>query len=189
MRADAARNRDKIVEAARGLFRERGYDVPMDDIAKAAGVGPGTLYRHFPNKETLVDAVLQAWADGVQQRVDDVLEQGGDARALLLRWFEEYVALISVHRGGPAKITGAMDDDDSPIAHKCKVLRGANDQVIERLAGHLRPGVDSLQLARLVGGVAGVADQGGLPTEAVRPMLEVLVDGLVDTASVESVRA
>jgi AcrR family transcriptional regulator len=185
VRADAVRNREKIVEAARALFRERGYDVPLDDVAKAAGVGAGTLYRHFPNRESLADAVLQAWAERVQERVDGVLAEGGPARELLLRWFEEYVALISVHRGGAARITGAMEDESSPIATKCRVLRGANDQVIEKLAGDLRPGVDSLQFARLVGGVAGVADQGGLPRAAVTPMLEVIADGLLR----ESVRA
>ena len=65
------------------------------------------------------------------------------------------------------------------------MLREANGRVIERLDGDLRPGVDSLQFARLVGGVAAVADQGGLPREAVRPMLEVLADGLLQ----ERVRA
>jgi AcrR family transcriptional regulator len=179
VRADAARNREKLVAAARELFRERGYDVPLDDIAKRAGVGAGTLYRHFTSRESLVDAVMQAWVERVQESVDDVLAAGGAPRELLLRWFESYAALISVHRGGAAKITGAMEDDSSPIAHKCRVLRGANDRVIERLDGELRPGVDSLQFARLVGGVAAVADQGGLPQGAVRPMLEVLADGLL----------
>jgi AcrR family transcriptional regulator len=185
VRADAARNREKLVDAARELFRERGYDVPLDDIAKRAGVGAGTLYRHFTSRESLVDAVMQAWVERVQESVDDVLAAGGAPRELLLRWFESYAALISVHRGGAAKITGAMEDDSSPISHKCRVLRGANDRVIERLDGELRSGVDSLQFARLVGGVAAVADQGGLPPGAVRPMLEVLADGLLR----ESVRA
>jgi len=65
VRVDAARNRAKIIEAAREAFRSRGYDAPLDDIAKAAGVGAGTLYRHFPTRESLVDAVMQAWAERV----------------------------------------------------------------------------------------------------------------------------
>ena len=179
VRADAKLNREKLIDAARELFRERGYDAPMDDIAKRAGVGAGTLYRHFPNRETLMDAIMQAWVDRVEESVDQALAEGGSARELLLRWFEQYVVLITVHRGGAAKITGAMEDESSPIATKCRVLRGANSQVIEKVGGELRPGVDSLQFARLVGGVATVADQGSLPMEAVRPMLEVLVDGLL----------
>ncbi len=179
MRADAVRNREKIVETARVLFRERGYDVPLDDIAKQAGVGPGTLYRHFPNRDSLIDAIMQSWVDRVHGSVEDVLTRGGDARSILLDWLGEYVTLVTVHKGGAAKITGAMDDEASPILTKCQVLRGANQQVIDKLAGDLRPGVDSLQLARLVGGVATVADQGDLPREAVQPMLEVIADGLL----------
>jgi AcrR family transcriptional regulator len=179
VRADAARNRDKIIETARALFRDRGYDVPLDDIAKQAGVGPGTLYRHFPNRESLLDAIMQAWVDRVQHSVEDVLTGGGDAREMLLGWSEQYVALITMHKGGAAKITCAMDDETSPIVTKCQVLRRANQRVIDKLAGDLRPGVDSLQMARLIGGVATVADQGDLPATAVRAMLEVIADGLL----------
>jgi AcrR family transcriptional regulator len=179
VRADAARNRDKIIEAARAAFRERGFDAPLDDIAKSAGVGPGTLYRHFPTRESLVDAVMQAWVDRVNDAVGKVLAEGGTSRELLLRWFETYVELISLHKGGPAKITRAMEDDGSPIRTKCDTLRAANKQIIEQLGDDLRPGVDSLQFARLVGGIASVVDQGNLPAESVRPMLEVVVDGLL----------
>jgi AcrR family transcriptional regulator len=179
MRADAARNRDKIIEAARTIFRTRGYDAPLDDIAKAAGVGAGTLYRHFPTRESLVDAVMQAWVDRVNDAVGKVLAEGGSSRELLLRWFEQYVHLISLHKGGPARITLAMEDDGSPLRTKCAVLRAANAQIIEALGGDLRPGVDSLQFARLVGGIATVVDQGYLPEACVTPMLEVVVDGLL----------
>jgi len=179
VRADAARNRDKIVEAARVAFRTRGYDAPLDDIAKAAGVGAGTLYRHFPTRESLVDAVMQAWVERVNDAVGKVLAGGGTSRELLLRWFEQYVELISVHKGGPAKITLAMEDDTSPMRTKCQTLRAANAQIIEQLGDDLRPGVDSLQFARLVGGIASVVDQGNLPAASVGPMLEVVVDGLL----------
>lgn len=58
MRADARRNRDKVLEAAREAFAKSGYDVPLDEIAALAGVGPGTVYRHFPSKEALFEAVI-----------------------------------------------------------------------------------------------------------------------------------
>jgi AcrR family transcriptional regulator len=179
MRADAARNRDKIVEAARVAFRTRGYEAPLDDIAKAAGVGAGTLYRHFPTRESLIDAAMQAWVEEVNDAVGKVLAEGGTSRELLLRWFGRYVELISVHKGGPAKITMAMEDDASPMRTKCHTLRAANAQIIEQLGDDLRPGVDSLQFARLVGGIATVVDQGNLPAASVGPMLEVVVDGLL----------
>ena len=133
MRADAQRNYDRIVEVARQVFRERGYDASLDDIAKLAGVGPGTLYRHFPNRETLLDAVMQSWVDRVSETTDKALTHEGSDREVLLSWFEEYVGLISQHRGGPAKITSAMGNPDSPIRTKCGVLADANDRVIEQL--------------------------------------------------------
>ena len=98
-----------------------------------------------------------------------------------MTWFTEYVRLISLHKGGPAKITSAMDDPDSPIRTKCQVLRTAGGRVVDRLRadGALRDDVDALQISRLVGGVATVADQADLGEDAVRPMLEVVADGLL----------
>jgi AcrR family transcriptional regulator len=181
MRADAQRNRDRIVEVAREVFREQGYDASLDEVAKRAGVGPGTLYRHFPKRDDLLDAIMQSWVDRVNDSTDKVLAHEGGPRDLLLDWFETYVELISLHKGGPAKITSAMGDATSPIATKCTTLCGAADRVIERLRADdaLRDDVDAVQMCRLVGGVATVADQGGLDAAAIRPMLEVVADGML----------
>ena len=184
MRADAQRNRDRIVEVAREVFREHGYDASLDEVAKRAGVGPGTLYRHFPSRENLLDAIMQSWVDRVDEAADKALTHEGPPRDQLLAWFAAYVVLISLHKGGPAKITSAMGDPASPIVHKCQVLAGATDRVIGRLRdeGALRGDADTVQICRLVGGVAAVADQGGLDDSAVRPLLEVVADGLLTPA-------
>ena len=179
MRADAKRNYDKIVEVARQVFREKGYDAPLDEIAKKAGVGAGTLYRHFTTKDALLDAVMQAWVDSVGVATDKALAREGSPRDVLVGWFETYVHLVSSYKGNPAKITAALGDPDSPILTKCQVLTSANGRVVEHLGGSLRPGVDPIQMARLVGGVATVADQADLPSQAVRPLLEVVADGLL----------
>ena len=181
MRADARRNYDKIVEVARVVFREQGYDASLDEVARRAGVGPGTLYRHFPKRENLIDAIMQVWVDSVDEAAEKALASEGSPRDLLMTWFTEYVRLISLHKGGPAKITSAMDDPTSPIQHKCQVLRTAGARVVDRLRadGALRDDVDALQISRLVGGVATVADQADLGDDAVRPMLEVVADGLL----------
>ncbi len=73
MRADAKRNRDRIVEVARDVFRERGYDASLDEVAKRAGVGAGTLYRHFPTRDALLDAIMQSWVDRVNEGVEKAL--------------------------------------------------------------------------------------------------------------------
>src|SRR3954463_8810288 len=93
VRADARRNYDRIVEVARELFREQGYDASLDEVAKRAGVGPGTLYRHFPTRDKLFDAIMQSWVDRVNETTEKALAHEGSARELLLNWFEEYVAL------------------------------------------------------------------------------------------------
>ena len=184
MRADAKRNYDRIVEVAREVFREQGYDASLDEVAKRAGVGPGTLYRHFPTRDALLDAIMQSWVERVDEAVEKTLAYEGSPRDLLLGWFEDYVRLISMHKGGPAKITSAMGDPESPIHTKCQVLRGAHDRVIAALREQdaLRDDVDTLQVIRLVGGVATVADQSELDPAAVRPLLEVVADGLVRTS-------
>lgn len=69
LRADAARNRDRVLEAARSLFASRGVEVPLDDIAARAGVGPGTVHRHFPTKQALLVAI-------VVERLDERIDQG-----------------------------------------------------------------------------------------------------------------
>ena len=76
LRADAQRNRDKVLRAARDAFAASGYGVPLDEIAARAGVGPGTVYRHFPSKEELFEAVIAA---RVTDLIDDARRRAGDA--------------------------------------------------------------------------------------------------------------
>jgi AcrR family transcriptional regulator len=181
MRADAQRNRERLIEAAREVFREQGYDASLDEVAKRAGVGAGTLYRHFPSRDVLMDAIMQSWVQRVNDAADKVLVHEGDARDLLLSWFETYVDLISMHKGGPAKITSAMGDPTSPIITKCQVLAAATQRVVDRLDEEkaLRAHIEAVQMCRLVGGVAAVADNSGLDPAAVRPLLEVIADGML----------
>lgn len=186
VRADAQRNRDRIVEVARTLSRTKGFNtLSMDEVAKGAGVGAGTLYRHFPTKEALYDAVLEAWADKVKAAVDRALALDAPARERLLSWFTDYAAMLSAHKGAAARITAALGDPDSPFATKCTTYLGANQRVIEALAPQLRPGVDAMEVSRLVGAVAALADASGLTPEAVASMLAVVADGLVASADAE----
>ena len=180
MRADAKRNYDKILATARAVFTERGTDSSLDEIARRAGVGPGTLYRHFPTREALVDALMQDWTDQVAADADAAIATGLPPREMLLGWFEHFVDHITLHRGAASKICAAMDDPASPMYRKCRVMSEANARVIDHLGadGDLRPGVDAANVMRLVSGVASVADTSHTALD-VRPMLEVVVDGIV----------
>jgi AcrR family transcriptional regulator len=180
MRADARRNYDKIVATARVVFTERGTDCSLDEIAKRAGVGPGTLYRHFPTREALVDALMRDWAERVTSDAEAAVAAELPARETLLAWFENFVQHITLHRGAAMKLCAAMDDPTSPIYGKCQIMGEANKLVIDHLdgKGELRPGVDPRNVMRLVSGIASVADQSRVPIDA-RPMLDVVIDGIV----------
>ncbi|BCW45433.1 TetR/AcrR family transcriptional regulator [Arthrobacter sp. StoSoilB5] len=180
MRADAQRNRDRIVEVARAFFRAKGFDaVSMDEVAKGAEVGPGTLYRHFPTKESLYDAVLEAWAEKVKAAVDHALALDAPARVRLITWLTDYAAMLTEHKGAAARITAALGDPGSPFAAKCQTYLNANQRLIDELDSALRPGVEAIQISRLVGGVATVADNSGLPAESLASMLAIVADGLL----------
>lgn len=180
MRADARRNYDKILATARIVFAERGADGSLDEIAKRAGVGPGTLYRHFPTREALLDALMKDWTDRVSADADAAIETGLPARAMLLNWFEHFIEHITLHRGAASKVCAAMDDPSSPMYRKCRVMGDANRRVVTHLAerGELRPDIDPANVMRLVSGIASVADMSPEGLD-VRPMLEVVVDGIV----------
>ena len=179
MRADAQRNRDKIIATARELIREKGLDATsMDEIAKRAGVGAGTLYRHFATKEELYEGAVQAWADQVNAAADEAMGSGGTDRDRLLAWLRTYVGLLTVHKGAAARITASLGDEGSPFATKCHTYLNANERVLKAL-GTVRPTVDAMQVCRVVGGVAAVVDQSELSSEAVEPLLGVVADGLL----------
>lgn len=181
LRADAQRNYDKLVAAAREVFAERGAEGSLDEIAKRAGVGPGTLYRHFPTRDDLIDALMRDWTDRVVADSMAAVEADVPARETLERWFVDLVKHMTLHRGAAAKLSAAMDDPASPIYRKCQMLNDANDRVITHLieTGALRDNVEPHQVVRLVSGVATVVDQAGLDVEQARPMLRIVIDGIV----------
>jgi AcrR family transcriptional regulator len=131
VRADAQRNRDRIVEVARQEFRERGYDTSLDDIAKKAGVGAGTLYRHFPNRDALLDAVMQSWVDRVTDATvaHDVARREEHPVLRLIPW----VARLHV-RGqrpqayvGDAALAEEVDVVDAQRSHRRLDVRGTHE--------------------------------------------------------------
>ena len=179
LRADAQRNRNRILDSARELIREKGLDaISMDEVAKRAGVGPGTLYRHFATKDELYDAAMQAWAETVNARADEALASSSNDRERLLAWLRTYVSLLTAHKGAAARITASLGDPGSAYATKCTTYLRANERVIASLES-IRPGVDPMQMCRVVGGVAAVADQSELGTDAIEPLITVLADGFL----------
>src|SRR5918999_1043910 len=97
-RADAIRNREKLLTAATELFAARGTDVSLDAVAKAAGVGIGTLYRHFPTRDALVEAAYRAEVEHLHEAASELLGEHPPDIALEL-WMERFIAYINAKKG------------------------------------------------------------------------------------------
>jgi AcrR family transcriptional regulator len=181
VRADAQRKYDRIVEVATDLFFKQGIDASLNEVAKRAEVGPGTLYRHFPTREDLIVAVMKDWVEGIQAAADKAVAGSQPSRELLLNWFEDFVAHICRHAGAAGRLIAARDNPGSPLHRKCQVLIEANARVIDRLSADsaLRGDADSADICRLVMGVAAVADHGKLDPAAIRPLVAIVADALL----------
>jgi AcrR family transcriptional regulator len=181
MRADARRKYDRILEVAKDVWFKQGIDASLNEVARRAEVGPGTLYRHFPTREDLLDAVMKDWVDRIREAADRAVGSSQPSRELLLTWFDELVAHICQHAGAAGRLIAAMDKADSPLHGKSQVLVDANARVLSRLSaeGALRGAADSADICRLVMGVAAVADHGKLDPPAVRPLLAIVADALL----------
>jgi AcrR family transcriptional regulator len=181
VRADARRKYDRILEVAKDAWFKEGIDASLNEVARRAEVGPGTLYRHFPTREDLLNAVMKDWVERIQEDADRAVASSQPSRELLLTWFENLVAHICQHAGAAGRLIAAVDNPGSPLYNKCQVLIEANARVLDRLSadGALRGGADSADICRLVMGVAAVADHGKLDTTAVRPLLAIVTDALL----------
>jgi len=167
-RADAARNREKLLTAAAEEFTLRGSDASLEAIAKRAGVGIGTLYRHFPTRDALVAAAYEAEVEDLRATADVLLAEH-PADVALERWMDRFIDYTATQRGMAAAL-----DADFKAAQSGKV-RGAVETLraagVE--AGVLRADVDADDVRGMLYAVWQVTD-----AERARRMLRVLMDGL-----------
>jgi AcrR family transcriptional regulator len=177
MRADARRNYDKIVATARAVFMERGPDVPLDEIAKRARVGAGTLYRHFPHREALVEAVYREEITKLADRAYALRDELPVAEALFA-WMREEVRWVREISGLAHALKEAIDES-SPTFTFCKdELRAAVQVLLEpaQQAGMVRADLEPADLMRLahgVGSASAYADD-----EGTEKLLSVVLDGI-----------
>jgi AcrR family transcriptional regulator len=130
LRSDARRNREQLVSSARELFATRGIDVSVEEITHHAGLGMGTLYRHFPTKDDLIDAVLEdAFAE--LARLAEEAAAAADAWAGLTHFVEE-VLQLHVQNRGVKDLLAARDPGDDPAAGTRAAIRRLLRQVIDR---------------------------------------------------------
>lgn len=176
MRADARRNYERIVECAREAFAEDGPEVPLDDIARRAAVGPGTLYRHFPNREALIEAVYRASIERLSQRAYELLETASPADAFE-QWMREQVDFVMDKRS-LATTLKALIDHDSETFTLCRGL--INDAAAVLLksaqeAGVIRTDIEPRDMLRLGHGIGVACEK---TPEAAERLIGVTLDGL-----------
>ena len=177
MRADARRNYDRLVEVAREVFTEQGPEAPLDEIARRAGVGAGTLYRHFPGRDALIEAVYRADIAAIAAEAYELLEElpAGEALAAWLRHQLDFV--VRAH-GLAASLKAAIDQDSETFAWCRATLNDAAEAVLTaaQKAGVVRTDVSPTTLLRLTHGI-GLTIRTAAPGEPEQ-MLTVLLDGL-----------
>jgi AcrR family transcriptional regulator len=160
MRADAKKNYEHLLETARKVVAEEGVDASMRDVARRAGVGIGTLYRHFPTREALLEAMLRESFDKVTDEADQ-LETAGSATDALVGWLRAMVALTHDHRGLITSMTAALADPDSALHASCVMLRGSGTRLLARAQaeGKARRDIDGTDLLALISALAWLYDQ------------------------------
>ena len=167
MRADARKNYDHVLATARTVIDEQGADASLRDVARRAGVGLGTLYRHFPTREALLEALLRTSFDELTIKAEALEESGSPAEALVL-WLRDVVAVAHHPRGVVASMAAAIADEESALHASCVSMRAAGAQLLDRAqnAGLARNDLEGADLFALVGALAWVYDQPSLAPRA-----------------------
>jgi AcrR family transcriptional regulator len=176
-RADAQRNRERILEVAKQVFTRRGADASMDEIAKRAKIGPGTLYRHFPSRDDLLAAVYISEVEKLaeaQRKLSAKLPPVEALRAWMLV-FIDYIAAkkiiapaLDAMVGGPSQVyqqsTRVMEEAANALASRAVA------------SGDLRPDVDPMDMLRAIYGVSSAGSTHDWPVKA-RRFVEILIQG------------
>src|SRR5215470_7350041 len=179
-RADARRNYDRLVAAAAAAFAQHGADnVSLEEIARRAGVGIGTLYRHFPARQALLEAVYKEQVEALRARADELLASGSPGEAFAA-WLRALVAFSSTKRSLTSAMVATLGKDSEVMSTCSKLIKESANALLARAqqAGAVRADVNPTDLIRLVHGVSMVTEYApGDPGQADR-MLTLILDGL-----------
>ena len=178
LRADARRNREKLLAAATEAFAEEGEDVALETIAARAGVGIGTLYRHFPSRDALVVAAYQHEVDSLCAAAEDLL-RSQPADEALRAWAERFADYIATKRAMADALRSAVASDSPLYAETRERILGALRLLLDAgaAAGTLRADVDPEDVLRVISAIWYLPG-GPQWREDVGRMLHLVIDGL-----------
>ena len=174
-RADARRNYEKVLSAAREAFAEGGESTALEEIARRAGVGIGTLYRHFPNRQALLEALYVNEVEEVCRSAEQL--DGADPWEALNGWFERLMAYLATKRALAHELLNYLDQD-APLFRDCRTsLFASGEPLLKRAqeAGVVRPDVEFSDVMHMIIGIAKIpaSDPG-----QINHILRVALDGL-----------
>ncbi|MDQ0775502.1 AcrR family transcriptional regulator [Streptomyces aurantiacus] len=177
-RKDARRNRRTLLEAAATVFVTSGVEAPVRDIAAAAGVGMGTIYRHFPTRADLVIAVYHHQIDACAEAGPALLAAGPTAHAALGQWVDLFVDFLVTKHGLAAALQADNARFETLHAYFLDRLLPVCAQLLDAAvaAGEIRPGIEALQLMHGIGNLCIGADSD--PGYEARKLVALLVAGL-----------
>ena len=177
-RADSARNRQLLIEAAKAAFSQVGLDVSLEEVARRAGVGIGTLYRHFPTREAVVEAVYRREVEHLAEAVPQLL-QTSPAGEALHQWMHLFVDYIATKRIIAPSLATAVARTPALRATSSELISGALSTLVKRAiaSGDVRQDIDPSDLLRAMIGVSYGNPDAGWEASA-RRLIDILMDGL-----------
>ncbi|MGW1028902.1 TetR/AcrR family transcriptional regulator [Streptomyces sp. NPDC002577] len=182
LRADARRNYERLLTEARTVFAEHGTGASLEDIARRAKVGIGTLYRHFPNRHALVSAVFE---DALSELLAHSRELLGDPQpcAALVTWLRAVISHASEYRGVSRALMSASGDESSALARCSRPLREAGSALLVRAqkAGEVRAEVSIGDLLQLTNAIALAAEESPNDPQLADRLLNLTLRGLKPT--------
>jgi AcrR family transcriptional regulator len=178
LRADARRNRESLLSAAAELFADSGTDASLEAIAKKAGVGIGTLYRHFPTRESLVEAAYRNEVDQLSAAAEELLRSHPPDEALA-EWMERFVSYSATKRGMAEALQSVVASNSHLFAEsKAQIVKAITTLLdAAAAAGAIRKDADPEDVLRAMGGIWLVPLEPGWQDRA-RRLLQLLMDGL-----------
>ena len=177
-RADAVRNRERVLEAAKAVFSAGGADASLEAVARRAGVGIGTLYRHFPTREALYEAVYRREVEQLGDLAEQLKNEAKPVDALR-RWLRSNVEFVATKKGMSAALALAAQGSPELKSYSLDRLSRAVGVLLDRAVAtrEIRSDVNPEDLIRALVGMCYVHDQAGWQSTVLR-LLDVFVDGL-----------
>jgi AcrR family transcriptional regulator len=178
-RADARRNYERLLAAAETAFREHGVDAPLEHIARRAGVAIGTLYGHFPNRRSLLGALLRERNAALFALGDRLTEESApDADRALAGWIHAVVEHAAAYQGLAGVLVAGVDDQASELHASCVRMAAIGERLVDRArqAGAVHPGVRGQDVFALMNAAAWLREHGS--TEQADRLLHFTIAGM-----------